>query len=458
MLGDDPAMKLKQQTARRIARLYFIAIALIALLTLISQGFLQSYLYQLSFDSREINLAGKMRMLSQRTVKLALLIQRDQQPELHREQLEITTSELFNIFDGLENGSTELEVQPPPNAETEQLFAQAAPVLKVSLDAADQLMLETPGTPGFEHNLQTLIDNDESLLQAIARIPAAYDTIAKADVVRLEWIELALMVITLFVLLLELRFIFRPILTVALDALSQVETDAIEAQRLRRLASMGEMSGGVAHELNSPLAALSFAIQRLQRRISRGREITHAELEEQLDKMATDALRMSEIVQSIRALAAGKLPEPKKPIYADALLRRIVDSFNARFGRPEVELRIVPGGEDVVVHCVAYQLEQVLINLIKNAVEATENLDHPWVELSAAVDGENIIFMVRDAGSGIPHETADRIFDPFFSTKEIGGGMGLGLALSQRLTELHGGHLQYRVVDGHTAFVVSLPG
>lgn len=450
-------MSLQQRTATRISRLYFIAIALIALLALSSQGFLQLYLYQLSFDSREINLAGKMRMLSQRTVKLGLLMERTTTPALYREQLLLTTDELSKIFTGLATGSEVLEVQPPPSAEAEALFDAAAPILERTLDAAERLSEASPDSAIFRTSLQTLIDNDEALLEAIARIPAAYDATAKRDVVRLEWIELGLLVVTLLVLALELRFIFRPILRIALDALAQVEKDATEAQRLRRLASMGEMSGGVAHELNSPLAALSFAIQRLQRRIGRGRKLSQEDLSEQLEKMASDAARMSGIVQSIRALAAGKLPEPKQREHADALLRRAAAVFRQRYGRQKLRIDIKPGCEQVIVNCIAYQMEQMLTNLLKNAAEATEHLDQPWVELSAEADSERVRLIVRDAGMGIANELVERIYDPFYTTKSVGSGMGLGLALCQKLTELHGGQLHYELLNGHTAFVVTLP-
>lgn len=451
-------MPMKKRIARRISRLYLIAIALIALLVLISQGYLQSYLYQLSFDSREINLAGKMRMLSQRTVKLALLMERTDDPWIYREQLTLTTYELATIFEGLSVGSERLEVQPPPTPEAKALFDAASPILQKTLDAAQEMVLAPKDSPIFKQQLQVLVDNDDQLLQAIARIPAEYDQLAKQDVVRLEWIELGLLVLTLTILVLELQFIFRPILRIAMEALTQVQNDAIEAQRLRRLASMGEMSGGVAHELNSPLAALSFAIQRLQRRISRGREISHEDLSEQLDKMAADALRMGEIVQSIRALAAGKLPEAKKPEHGDALLRHAVDVFQQRYGRQNLKIEIKPGAEEVIVPCIGYQMEQVLTNLLKNAAEATDHLDQPWVELSAEQENGQVRLIVRDAGMGIAEDLVERIYDPFYTTKSIGSGMGLGLALCQKLTELHGGHLQYEFLDGHTAFVVTLPG
>lgn len=456
-LSEYPPMSLQHRIAKRISRLYFIAIALIALLALISQGYLQLYLHQLSFDAREINLAGKMRMLSQRTVKLGLLMERTANPALYREQLLITTAELSEIFEGLTTGSESLEVQPPPTPEAEALFDTAAPILQTTLDAAEQLTAASPDSDAFKQSLQTLIDNDDALLEAIARIPTAYDAIAKRDVVRLEWIELGLLLLTLLILAFELRFIFRPILRIALDALAKVQQDVVEAQRLRRLASMGEMSGGVAHELNSPLAALSFAIQRLQRRISRGREITHQDLSEQLDKMSADAVRMGEIVQSIRALAAGKLPEPKKPEHADALLRHVADVFQRRYARQNLRIDIKPGCEQVIVCCIAYQMEQVLTNLLKNAAEATAHLDQPWVELAAEADKDTVRLIVRDAGMGIADELVERIYDPFYTTKTIGSGMGLGLALCQKLTELHGGRVHYELLDGHTAFVVTLP-
>lgn len=450
-------MSLKEQIARRISRLYFIAITLIAMLALFSQGFLQLYLYGLSFDSREINLAGKMRMLSQRTVKFALLIERNPERPAYREQLAATSTELLETFDGLRLGSSSLGVPPPPSEAVTALFNAAYPLLKIVTASANQLQLAEVGSPAFEQHLQTIINNDEALLEAIAKIPASYDDIARKDVVRLEWIEIALLLLTLLILALELRFIFRPIMNLAVDALRKTEQEAVESQRLRRMASMGSMSAGIAHELNSPLAALSFAIQRPQRRISRGREVSHEDLQEQLDKMAIDALRMGEVVQSVRALATGKLPEPKKSVAAIHLFERAISTFDQRYGRFQLAVKIVEGADQVCVPCVDYQIEQVLINLIRNAAEATESFDKPWIELSARHSGSDVQLIVRDAGTGIGEDAIERIFDPFYTTKSVGNGLGLGLSLCQRLAELHAGKVLYSLIDGHTAFIIALP-
>jgi signal transduction histidine kinase len=455
-------MSLKQQLARRISRRYVFAVTLIALSAVLTQAVLQYYLHELDYESREINLAGKMRMLTQRTVKLALLIQRDNggdrdQARTYRLQLTETTQELSAIFEGLRFGDRSLGVQPPPTAEAISLFDAAAPLLETSLGAAAAIVTDTPRSSDFARNLEVLLANDDALLAAIAEIPALYDTLASGEVNRLSWVEAGLLLFTLLVLLLELQFIFRPIIRMAVEALAQVEEEAEEAKRLRQLAAMGEMSGGVAHELNSPLAALSFAIQRLQRRLKKGRPLAQEELAEQLDKMSDDALRMGEIVQSIRALAAGKLPESKRPHHADALFRRAIDAFHTRYGRGFIPITMKPGAEQCTLEAVGYQLEQVLTNLLKNAAEAIAVLPEPWIELSAVADSNEVRLLVKDAGSGIPAHIAERIFDPFFTTREIGQGMGLGLALSQKLVELHGGTLHYEIDDGHTAFVITLP-
>lgn len=450
-------MAFQKQVARRISRLYLTAIALIALLTLVAQGFLQLYLYNLGFDSREVNLAGKMRMLSQRTVKLALLMERGDHYETHLDELAVTTQELSEIFAGLANGSEALGLQAPSDAQIEQLLADALPVLELTISASDSLIRAEPGSGAFRQNLSTLIANDDELLTRVSRIPAAYDQQASDDIRRLQLIEIGLLLITLTVLLLELLFIFRPITRIALDALTQVEEDAIKTERLKRLAAMGEMSGGIAHELNSPLAALSFAIQRLQRRMRRGQEVAPGELVSQLDNMASDALRMGEIVQSVRALAAGALPEAKQTHPAGQLLRTAIDGFRARHGHASLPVAIAAGADDVSLYCVGYQIEQVLINLLKNAAEATQELAEPWVELSAHETPDGAIVTVVDAGTGIPEPVAERAFDPFFSTKGVGAGMGLGLALCQKLIELHGGRLSYDLVNGHTTFMVFLP-
>lgn len=133
-------MAIDTRLAQRISRLYYLAVALIALLALLSQGFLQVYLFNLSFDSREVNLAGKMRMLSQRTVKIALLMERGDTSTDQRQQLAATTDELQTIFDGLANGNPSLALQPPNDEKLNTLFTHAKPLLTLTLDAANILI------------------------------------------------------------------------------------------------------------------------------------------------------------------------------------------------------------------------------------------------------------------------------------------------------------------------------
>jgi len=104
------------------------------------------------------------------------------------------------------------------------------------------------------------------------------------------------------------------------------------------------------------------------------------------------------------------------------------------------------------------QIAQILTNLLQNAFDAARELPgEKWVHLNVEVDGDNAVISVIDCGRGIPAELKSRIMDPFFTTKAVGEGTGLGLSLSKQIAEQHGGTLEVTERDGHTCFSLCLP-
>lgn len=112
---------------------------------------------------------------------------------------------------------------------------------------------------------------------------------------------------------------------------------------------------------------------------------------------------------------------------------------------------------DINVVCVCVQIEQVLLNLLNNAHDATLNGDSPEVELAVSRDGQYIVITVTDSGPGIPLDIRDKIMQPFFTTKEIGKGTGIGLSISKGIMEKHKGELYLDQESERTRFVVKLP-
>lgn len=226
--------------------------------------------------------------------------------------------------------------------------------------------------------------------------------------------------------------------------LRQKEKEVADAREhlthMARLSTMGEMAAGIAHEINQPLAAISTYAQGCKRMLDNG--LTDArELSEPLEKMATQALRAGEVIRRLRSFIKKSASELElidaNELVAEVVLLAEVDS--RKHGIP-VSLHLADGLPEVRVDPV--QLQQVLLNLIRNALEAMENSPRERARVdvyTAQEDNGQISIRVVDAGPGLSEDALRRVFDPFFTTKVT--GMGMGLSISHSIITAHGGQL-----------------
>lgn len=222
-----------------------------------------------------------------------------------------------------------------------------------------------------------------------------------------------------------------------------------------RLALMGTMAASVAHEVRNPLNSLTLAIEYLKRR-ARAEDAAQffpAELVEDLSAMQHEVHRLDQVVRDFSHLA--KLPhiEPQT-LTLDNSIEHVVKLFGPIAQQKGIRLLARQGSRDALVSIDPQRMEQVLINLVKNAVEATPN--QGTVRIEADVDGDSLAVQVIDTGRGIAPEHQSMVFEPFYSTRSH--GLGLGLFLSKRLVEAHHGTLTMTSERGKgTTFRISLP-
>jgi C4-dicarboxylate-specific signal transduction histidine kinase len=212
---------------------------------------------------------------------------------------------------------------------------------------------------------------------------------------------------------------------------------------MARLSTMGEMAAGIAHEINQPLAAISTYAQGCKRMLDNG--LTDArELSEPLEKIATQALRAGEVIRRLRGFIKKSASELElvdiNDMVADVVQLAEVD---ARKHGIAVHLHLADNLPEVRVDPV--QLQQVLLNLIRNALEAMEESPRNLARVdvhTALDDNGHVGIRVVDAGPGLSEDALRRVFDPFFTTKAT--GMGMGLSISHSIIAAHGGQLAVR--------------
>ena len=225
-----------------------------------------------------------------------------------------------------------------------------------------------------------------------------------------------------------------------------------------RLSTMGEMAAGLAHEINQPLTAIATFSQAATRMLARPEGIEREDLSEALDQITTQALRAGEVIKRLRAFVKNR--EVRHEMVDCSRLvedSRLLLEADARSNNVRLRLQLADSLPPVTADPV--QLQQVLINLVRNAIDATVDTagPHREVVLRASLDEEGMVEVaVVDHGHGLSAEAAERLFHPFFTTKS--SGTGLGLVISSSIIRAHNGRLSYRSTPGGgCTFFFTLP-
>jgi two-component system C4-dicarboxylate transport sensor histidine kinase DctB len=219
------------------------------------------------------------------------------------------------------------------------------------------------------------------------------------------------------------------------NRLRQTQADLVQAGKL---AALGQMSAALSHEFNQPLAAVKSYAENARTFLERGRldevasNITH------ISKMAD---RMAKISQHLRNFA--RRPQDQlRPISLHGVISDALALMQPRLSRDDAKVVIVPSDvEDIWVTAGQVRLQQVLVNLISNALDAMQDCTHPQMDLSVAHTDGMVCVSLRDYGPGIDDAVRDQIFDPFVTTKAPGHGLGLGLSISYNIVHDFGGTL-----------------
>ena len=227
--------------------------------------------------------------------------------------------------------------------------------------------------------------------------------------------------------------------------------------QVSRLATIGEMAAGVAHELNQPLTAIANYAQACERLLARpGADL--GDVRSALHEIATQAVRAGDIIRRLRMLARSHAME-RAQADINSVIREILELMltDARVHRARLQLQLTENLPSVSVDRV--QIQHVILNLVRNALEALSSGDSAVREVlirSVRTTAGEIEIAVSDSGPGLPAQVLQRMFDPFFSTKE--SGTGLGLPISNTVVRAHGGTLGYRPNNPHGAcFYFRLP-
>lgn len=238
---------------------------------------------------------------------------------------------------------------------------------------------------------------------------------------------------------------------------AELEASRAMAIQTARLTALGEMSAGIAHEVNNPLTVIAASARNLMR-LAEQAEISASELRKHAERITTTSDRIARIVTSLRHIARDDARDEFREVTVLQILEECLELCQERFRVHSVHLygpEIDPG---LIVRAHEAQIGQILLNLLQNAFDAVVDQEgEKWVAVDIRVRQASVLISVIDSGPGIPAELRSRIMEPFFTTKPPGKGTGLGLSISRSIAEAHSGSLELGERADRTEFVLTLP-
>jgi len=244
------------------------------------------------------------------------------------------------------------------------------------------------------------------------------------------------------------------------EAIQRREQELREKQeqlvQAAKLATLGELTTGVAHELNNPLNNIGLFIGNVVDLIQLGSHETDRMLRD-LRKAMDQVHKASQIITPLRPFGHAA-PASREPVGVNTIILQALSLLNEQLRLRNVDVEIELARGDPIVLGNAIQLEQVFLNLLTNARDALRDADRKLICISNGIEGQTLRIVLQDTGPGIPPELEHRVFDPFFTTNEVGEGTGLGLSITYGIIRDHLGTIQVHNRPGEgVAFVIELP-
>ncbi len=238
-------------------------------------------------------------------------------------------------------------------------------------------------------------------------------------------------------------------------AYEDLRTTQEQLHSAEKLASIGQLAAGVAHEINNPLGTIMLYASLLKKTLEKQASCSNSD--EDLNLIINEANRCKNIVSNLLNFARqGKLSSVKFPL--SSLLRKILKTIEMDPRFSGINTVFIDYTNDMLVEGDKDQLEQVFINLIGNASESMEETERKELKLEISQNHEYIITQISDTGAGIPRENYSKVFTPFFTTKKMGRGTGLGLAITYGIVKMHKGEIGFNSELGRgTTFTVKIP-
>ncbi len=471
---------------RQLQRRFLTGMAAIAALVTLNQVVLQPWLIQLTSDAPVINVAGRQRMLSQRLSKATLELFAAESLELDvarpREEVRVALAEWTQAHRGLQHGDESLKLPPNEHSRIQSAFAALEPHFQTMRAAATTLLSTELTAEELRREVDVILREEKQYLPQMDALVGMFESESRRRVASLRTAGWAILAAVLLLLGWLIRFSIRPVLRLIEERVAerterlrdinrQLEREIVERKqaeqrtrelldqlaRASRLNSLGQMAAGLAHELNQPLGAIANYAEAARYHLDADGGAS-PDAEYLLQRIAAAGLRAGTIVHRLRSFIQHR-PSVREAIRIESLIEEVIELCRPESRKRGARIVLEPPPEALPpLRADPIQIQQVLVNLIHNALQAMERTPAALREVRVAVGAgeDELTIEVRDRGCGFAPERAATLFDPFVTTRA--DGLGMGLAICRSIVQEHSGRLWADApTEGGAVFSLTLP-
>ncbi|MFZ4404569.1 MAG: PAS domain-containing protein [Pseudobdellovibrionaceae bacterium] len=222
-----------------------------------------------------------------------------------------------------------------------------------------------------------------------------------------------------------------------------------------KMASLGEMASGIAHEINNPLAIIQAKCSQIKQHLESAPD-SQPYILDHIVKIETATARAAKIIKSLRTFTRNTEDDTKVICRISQIIEDTLSLCKEKLEHEKIKLTCNIE-HDVSIECIPSDISQILMNLIANSHEAVQKLSEKWIAIDLKNSQDNLEISITDSGCGIPSEVANKMMQPFFTTKDIGQGSGMGLSVSLGLAQANHGSIKYDPTSKNTKFIVQFP-
>lgn len=219
-------------------------------------------------------------------------------------------------------------------------------------------------------------------------------------------------------------------------AQDELKKEKVRRIQLAKMTTLGEMAAGIAHEINNPLMIMMAATSKIKKRLHE-LNISDSEAEKSSEKIAEMSDRINKIVKGLLYFSRDGQKDPMQVTSIEKVIKDSLGLIEEKIRWHKIDLQIEVNESSGKIYCRPWEVSQILVNLINNAIDAMENKSEKKLLIRAEQKASKVLVQVKDSGGGVSPEIYEKIFQPFFTTKDVGKGVGLGLSIAKGIAEDH---------------------